>query len=94
MRFFALPLLLSFLITPAIAQDREVEDAGKAFHTKDFVLETPYKYTDIYDRRFDYKKARDQLRANIDQRREHYNSGRTPTIEKYKRNLESLHNSQ
>lgn len=90
-------LLFTFILFPVstiLAADRPVESAGVADRVKDFETETPFPYTDIYERRFSYKDSRDELRANIDERRRHYNSGRTPTIESYKNNLDSLHNQQ
>ncbi len=62
--------------------------------TKDFITETPFEYINFYDRRFDYKESRDELRANIEKRRHHYNSARTGVIRDYKGDLHDLHSKR
>lgn len=90
-------LFFSLILFPAssiLAADRSVESAGLADRVENFEIETPFPYTDIYERRFSYKDSRDELRSYIDERRRHYNSGRSSTIESYKKNLDSLYNQQ
>ncbi len=92
--FLSAFLILATFSLPAFAADREIVSAGKAMKTESFITETPFKYVNFYDRRFDYKDSRDALRANIEQRRKHYNSARTIVIQGYEADLHSLHTKQ
>lgn len=87
-------LVLVTLSLPTFAADREIVSAGEAIRTENFITETPFEYMNFYDRRFDYKESRDALRANIEQRRAHYNSARTVVVEDYDTDLHSLHAKQ
>jgi len=81
--FLLLPVIVLCLSLPLRAEDRPIEGAGEAFHTTSFETQSKLPYVDIYARRLDYKDARDDLRSQIEQRRDHYNAARSEVLRGY-----------
>jgi|GEM_PF-3871437 len=91
--FIVLSFMFIFMFcSVSIAGDHNIVYAGDDNIPMDyFITETPVEYIDFYQRRFAYKKQRDQVRDNIDKRRHHYNAARSKALQDYKNSSDAFY---
>jgi adenylate kinase family enzyme len=91
MKYFICFMLFVF-ISPVPASAQDINGQCKvAVENHDFETDVSLEYCDYHDRRFDYKRRRDEFRANLEARQANYQAQRQVVIDAYQAKEDALH---
>ena len=89
---YSVLILSAFILFSAPVNAQDINGQCKvAVENFDFDTETEFEFCDYYDRRFEYKKRRDEFRENLNDRRANYQAQRQVVIDAYQAKEKAFH---